>query len=113
VPDDRGFTLLEVVIVLAVLAILSGVLVPMAYQLFAVDRAALTEQELQAIYTAIVGVPEKGLLGYVGDVGSYPAVEKLDYRTQITLESRDEHLVARAVKALVGKLPADVLLRVE
>jgi molybdenum cofactor synthesis domain-containing protein len=47
------------------------------------------------------------------DVGSYPAVEKLDYRTQITLESRDEHLVARAVKALVGKIPADVLLRVE
>jgi molybdenum cofactor synthesis domain-containing protein len=47
------------------------------------------------------------------DVGSYPAVEKLDYRTQITLESRDENLVARAVKALVGKLPADVLLRVE
>ena len=47
------------------------------------------------------------------DVGSYPATEKRDYRTQITLESRDEDLVARAVKALIGKLPADVLLRVE
>ena len=47
------------------------------------------------------------------DVGSYPATEKLDYRTQITLESRDAELVARAVKTLIGKLPADVLLRVE
>ena len=47
------------------------------------------------------------------DVGSYPATQKLDYRTQITLESRDEHLVARAVKSLIGKVPADVLLRVE
>lgn len=69
----RGFTLLEVVVVLAVVALLSGILVPMAYQLFAVDRAALTEQELQAIHTAIVGTPEQGVFGYVGDVGSYPA----------------------------------------
>src|SRR5215510_11471538 len=46
------------------------------------------------------------------DVGSYPAVEKLEWRTQITLESRDAELVARAVQVLVGKLPAEVLLRV-
>lgn len=68
----RGFTLLEVIVVLAVIAVLSGILVPMAYQLFAVDRAALTEQELQVIYAAIVGAPEKGVFGYVGDAGNYP-----------------------------------------
>jgi molybdenum cofactor synthesis domain-containing protein len=47
------------------------------------------------------------------DVGSYPATSKLDYRTQVTLESHDEQVVARATDALLSRLPGDVLLRVE
>lgn len=68
----RGFTLVEVVIVLAILALLLGILAPMAFQLLDTERAAVLEQELQVIHTAIVGTPEKGLFGYVGDVGNYP-----------------------------------------
>lgn len=67
-----GFTLLELVIVLAVIALLTGILAPMAWQLFTVDRVALTEQELRAIHAAIVGTPGQGRFGYVGDVGNYP-----------------------------------------
>ncbi|MBI4610630.1 MAG: prepilin-type N-terminal cleavage/methylation domain-containing protein [Candidatus Rokubacteria bacterium] len=68
-----GFTLLEVVIVLAVLAVIGAILAPMAYQLLVAERASAVEDELQAIYQAVVGNPEKGIFGYVGDVAKYPA----------------------------------------
>lgn len=72
-PRTRGFTLIEVVIVLAILALLAGLLVPLGYQLLTAERARLVEGELQAIHTAIVGDPAKGSFGYVGDVGKFPA----------------------------------------
>jgi hypothetical protein len=68
-----GFTLIEAVIVLAILAVIIGMLAPMAIQFLTAERASALEEELQAIYTAIVGNPEKGVFGYVGDVGNYPA----------------------------------------
>jgi hypothetical protein len=60
------------VIVLAVLAVIIGMLAPMAFQITASERTAALERELDEIYTAILGTPEKGLFGYVGDVGNYP-----------------------------------------
>jgi FAD synthetase len=47
------------------------------------------------------------------DVGSYPKVASEGYSTLITLESRDEEYVARALEWLLGRIPADYLLRVE
>ena len=47
------------------------------------------------------------------EVGSYPATQRVDYRTLVTIEASDEQLVTRAVDVLVGKLPRNVLLRVE
>ena len=70
---ERGFTLIEVIIVLAILSVILGMLAPMAFQLFSSERSTATEDELQAIYRAIVGNPGKGFFGYVGDVGKYPA----------------------------------------
>jgi len=72
-PGVSGFTLLEVVIVLGILAVILGILAPMAFQLLVAERATAVEDELQAIYTAIIGNSEKGIFGYVGDVGKYPA----------------------------------------
>ena len=69
----RGFTLIEMIIVLAILSVIVGMLAPMAFQLFSSERASALEQELQQIYSAIVGDPAKGIYGYVGDVGNYPA----------------------------------------
>ena len=45
-------------------------------------------------------------------LGSYPKFGG-DYRVMVTLESRDEDYVARALRSLLTKLPADVVLRVE
>ncbi|MCP4004348.1 MAG: competence/damage-inducible protein A [bacterium] len=46
-------------------------------------------------------------------LGSYPRVTDTDYRTMLTLESRDKSYLTRAVDALVEKIPEGALLRVE
>ncbi|MCH2186839.1 molybdopterin-binding protein [Myxococcota bacterium] len=46
-------------------------------------------------------------------LGSYPRISEPDYRVMLTLESRDPEYLKRAVEALRGMLPADVIRRVE
>ena len=46
-------------------------------------------------------------------VGSYPKMSEEGYRTLITIESREESYAARAVEALLSRIPADYVLRVE
>ncbi len=46
-------------------------------------------------------------------IGSYPRVEETEFRTLLTLESRDEDYLGRAVVSLVEKIPRDSLVRVE
>ncbi|MBW2280198.1 MAG: competence/damage-inducible protein A [Deltaproteobacteria bacterium] len=46
-------------------------------------------------------------------IGSYPRFEETEFRTLLTLESRDSDYLGRAVDSLVGKIPADDLVRVE
>jgi molybdenum cofactor synthesis domain-containing protein len=46
-------------------------------------------------------------------VGSYPRIGEDSFRTLITLESRDEAYVLRALDAFVGRIPADYVIRVE
>jgi molybdenum cofactor synthesis domain-containing protein len=46
-------------------------------------------------------------------VGSYPKIGQPDYRTLVTVESRDRLYLERAVAVLIARIPADRLLRVE
>lgn len=46
-------------------------------------------------------------------VGSYPRFGEPDYRVVVTLESKDPSLAERARDALVGRLPAGVLVRTD
>ncbi len=46
-------------------------------------------------------------------LGSYPRTTEGDYRTMVTLESRDVTYVNKAVDSLIDRLPAASLLRVE
>lgn len=71
--STRGFTLLEVIIVLGILSILIAIIAPFGYQLLTAERQGALEAELQAIHTAILGSPERSTFGYVGDVGKFPA----------------------------------------
>jgi len=45
-------------------------------------------------------------------LGSYPEFDNPEYRVKVTLESRDEAYLARAMAAFLERLPADAVVRV-
>lgn len=71
-PGIRGFSLIEVAIVLVIIAIIAGLLTPLVSSLIYVQRSTSAYDELGRVYTAIVGNPSQGFYGYLGDVGDYP-----------------------------------------
>lgn len=72
--DRRGFTLLEMAIALAIIAILAAVATPMVLQRILESRRTATEEEARVLYEAMVGRDaEPGSFGFVGDIGRLPA----------------------------------------
>ncbi len=75
----KGFTLIEIVVVLAVLAILAAFFVPQAYQIFARSQEKETILKLEKFKKAILGDPTiimneaRTSFGYVGDMGVLPS----------------------------------------
>lgn len=78
IEQRRGFTLLEVVVVLAVLAILAAFITPQAYQIFARSQEKETILKLENLKKAILGDPTiimneaRTSFGYLGDMGVLP-----------------------------------------
>lgn len=68
----RGFSLMEVAVSVFIVAVLAAVIVPLGSSLIDSQRGTQTASELQAIYTGIVGDPQRNTFGYLGDVGAYP-----------------------------------------
>lgn len=60
----------------------------------------------QALHDLLEDFPDLGL-------GSYPSTSAVDYRTMLTLESRDATYVEKAVETLLARLPSASILRVE
>lgn len=69
----KGFTLLEVIIVLMVLSVLGGMLAPMTMKFLTDARNETTRAEIEVVHKVIVGDIANGQYGYVGDVGALPA----------------------------------------
>ncbi len=68
-----GFTLLEVVIAIAVISILASMAVPYAARLIDRSREESTRTEMEGLYAAIMGDPGIPTAGFVGDMGRLPA----------------------------------------
>jgi prepilin-type N-terminal cleavage/methylation domain-containing protein len=68
-----GFTLLELVVVIAVLGVLAGAISPAVVQRIVEARVESTREEAEAIHEAIVGRPAESVFGFVGDIGRFPA----------------------------------------
>lgn len=77
--DARGFTLLEMSIALAIIAILAAVATPMILSRILESRINATTAEAQVLYEAMVGrASDQGSFGFVGDIGRLPtAFEEL------------------------------------
>jgi general secretion pathway protein G len=76
--DNRGLTLLELIIVLLLIGLVAAVAVPRAIDLMGPSKKTLTEKELLNLKRAIVGNPDLvaaggySQRGYEGDVGALP-----------------------------------------
>jgi prepilin-type N-terminal cleavage/methylation domain-containing protein len=69
---DSGFTLIELVVVLAVIGILAGAATPAVVQRVMDARIATTALEARALHDAIVGDHTQSRFGFVGDIGRLP-----------------------------------------
>lgn len=77
-PRPGGYTVLEALVVLAIVGVLAGALVPLLYDTRKRDRAEETVRQLEALKEAVVGrrIPSRGgserSYGFVGDLGQLP-----------------------------------------
>jgi prepilin-type N-terminal cleavage/methylation domain-containing protein len=82
-----GFTLIEVIVIIAVLAILAGAMAPLATRVMDSSRQDLTLQRQQAIYQAIMGDPSAPGSGFLSDIGRLPGSDLTELATQQSLPS--------------------------
>jgi len=67
----KGISLIEVIIIIAILAILAGIITPLVYNSTESARYKRASEELKSIYSSILGDTEE-YFGYLGDMGKFP-----------------------------------------
>ena len=72
-PGAGGFTLIEVIVVIAVISILAAMAVPYAVKIIDQSREEATKKQMEEIQRAIMGDPKGPTAGFLGDRGALPA----------------------------------------
>lgn len=88
---SRGFSLIEMVIALAVATMLAALLVPAAFQWIQSSKEDATRTQVQRVFQAIVGDVSQGNFGYLGDMGRLPATldELVTQSSQLAFHTAD------------------------
>ncbi len=75
--NRKGFTIIELVIVIAVIAILAGVMIPTFSGIINKGKESAAMQQATAAYHAVLGVTEEGTLdnGSTTDVDAYIKID--------------------------------------
>lgn len=77
--NRKGFTLVEVIVILVVLSILAAIAIPVALKIFERTAEDTTREEMDNIKKAIIGDAQKlqssfrSDFGYLGDIGCLPS----------------------------------------
>lgn len=75
----KGFTLIEVIVIMAVIAILAAMAIPAALRIFQATAENTTRDEMENIKKAMIGDPQKlqssfrSDFSYLGDIGCLPS----------------------------------------
>ena len=100
-------------------------ILPGVPEIFRQKFEALKERFRDSPYflaSIFVGIGEGTLADYLNDLlrkhpelmlGSYPEFSNPEYKVKVTLESKNRALMEQAVAELLGRLPADAVIRVE
>jgi prepilin-type N-terminal cleavage/methylation domain-containing protein len=67
-----GFSLIEIVVALALLSLLAGAAAPFAVQQIQSQRMRTTQERMKRVIAGMVGDPMVGDHGYLGDLGELP-----------------------------------------
>jgi len=85
--SSSGFTLIEVIIVIAILAIVAGAMAPMAVRTIDSSRQESTLKRQQKVYEAIFGDPSAHCTGFLNDMGRIPGGNLTELVVRGTLPS--------------------------
>ena len=112
VSKVRGFTLIEAIVVIMILAVLAGVAAPVLITTLEKVERESTWEEMENIYRALVGNPQMGSYGYLGDMGMLPAsladLNSLGWPSY-TMRSNGIGMGWNGPYLLKGKYPEDYL----
>jgi prepilin-type N-terminal cleavage/methylation domain-containing protein len=67
-PSSAGFTLIEVIIVIAMLAVMAGAMAPLAVRMIDSGRQDATLERQKSIYRSILGDPSAPGSGFIASI---------------------------------------------
>lgn len=92
----RGFTLLEAIVVLAIVGALVGAIVPLAFEQVQADRAQRTLERMDVLKRGVIGNPRmvevgnQETFGFTGDLGQLPdSLEQLRFQDGLSAYTVD------------------------
>lgn len=82
-PRPKGFTLIEAAVAIAVVAVLAGVMAPLAVKVLHQQREARTREQLKLAFEALVGARDRRVPNLRADTGFTPAGSLSDLRSLV------------------------------